>query len=281
MSIYEGLSEPTKDNFLYTNKPLDHHMGSENKILNKETTGLMGLKNSFLEYIAPYNPFHMKQDGSPYGYTSFGVKDGNKYDHLMPYSFRPLKSGYPAHYDPTSEARFEEHKMELYPNPAMNMIMDFTPPQVPYICEVRRKDLKVCKMFNGEKGNCTKQENDFLEQCPNFALRTYRGNKMFNEKAKIIQREEYKSAMKVSDYNKGRSMRDVSKNSSYDMGMASNLRPDSMWADDRYINVTQEDVNKARAKLLEKNGPFDYTNIKGIKHHPVNEVHYSHPKRMY
>lgn len=283
MSIYEGLSTPSQENIDYATTPLDEHMGMKNVVLNTKTGGFAGLRNRFWEFIAPINPFHLNQNSHRQGYKTFGTKTGNKWELDKPYPFRQVLSvGVPVHFDPTTEADPEVLEKDYYPNPATNKILSFSPSKVPYVCELRKKELDVCKMFNEGKGKaCDSEADTFLQECPNFALRIYRENKIFNEKVKMIQRNEYAQAMALGSYNKGRSLANVSKKSTYSMGMAANLRPDSMWVDDRYVNVTQEDVDKAKAKLREKNGEFDFTDIKGLHAHPVNEVHYRHKPRMY
>ena len=281
MSIYDGLTEPTQENFLYTVKDYDEVTGLTNKVLNYETSGFFGLKNKFMQLIAPINPFHLRQHSHPHGYLIRAIKNGNLTSEFKPYPFKPvLEENMPHHFDPTKEVDYHVPQDLSVTNHTINRFLVFKQEKVPYICEVTKKKFDICKLVNGES-KCETEGNNFLEQCPNFALRIYRKNKIFNEKAKIIQRNEYKESMKVASYNKGRSMKDVSKNVNYALGMASNLRPDSMWADDRYINVTQEEINQARAKLIEKNGEFDFKKLKDRHHGNVNDVHYSHSPRMY
>jgi len=284
MSIYEGLSQPTRENVNYglkTSDDIDGHM--KYAVLNKETSGLKGMKNKLMELIAPINPFHLRQHAHPLGYNVTGVRDGSYFAGFMDYPFvHKFDFGKPNHYDPTKDVEGphpDEHPY-TYLSQGRNKIIQIVPEKVPYVCEVQKKKLDICKLVN-DKSKCTKESQDFLEICPNFALRTYRNNKLFNEKAKIIQRKEYNEAMKVGEYNRNRTIADVSKKSNYSLGMASFLRPDSMWADDRYINITQKDVDAAREKLSSKYKDFDYKDIKGYHKHHTNEATYSHPPRIY
>ena len=282
MSIYEGLSEPNQKNFMYAATPVDKANGDlTNAILNTKNTGWRALKNKMLEVIAPINPFHLRQDLHPHGYNVSGIKTGNFFYRPVVYPFNhKITYGEPNHYDPTTDIDSDYNAKFSVFSMGTQMHLNISQDKVPYVCEVKRKELSNCYLVN-EGSKCQTEENNFLEICPNFALRTYRENKIFNEKAKIIQRKEYKEAMKVEDYNKGRTVGDVSKNSSYSMGMASNLRPDSMWVDDRYRNVTQEDINKAKEKLKHKYANFDFKDIKGIHHSHTNEATYTHSPRMY
>ena len=66
--------------------------------------------------------------------------------------------------------------------------------------------------------------------------------------------------MKVSEYNKGRTVANVSTKTWRD-GERDKLRPDTMYADDRYINVTQADIDAAKARIEKKKaeGKIDTT----------------------
>ena len=48
--------------------------------------------------------------------------------------------------------------------------------------------------------------------------------------------------MKVSDYNLNRSMKDVDDSKRYIHGTRKYLRPNTFWADDRYVNVTSDEI---------------------------------------
>lgn len=57
--------------------------------------------------------------------------------------------------------------------------------------------------------------------------------------------------MEVSDYNKGRSLKNVS-GKSFIHGTRKYLRPDTLYADERYKNITQEEINEAKARVAER-----------------------------
>lgn len=54
--------------------------------------------------------------------------------------------------------------------------------------------------------------------------------------------------MEVSSYNKGRTVADVS-NKDFIDGTKKYLRPDTMWADERYSQITQKEINEAKERL--------------------------------
>ena len=56
-------------------------------------------------------------------------------------------------------------------------------------------------------------------------------------KVQLLANTRYRDCMKVSEYNKGRTVADVSDKDFID-GTKKYLRPDSMWADERYSQVT-------------------------------------------
>lgn len=72
-----------------------------------------------------------------------------------------------------------------------------------------------------------------MEVCPDHVLEGLREKRKWYLRAELIDNQTYKRAMKVGDYNKGRSVSDlVIKDWSY--GHPKNLRSDSVWQDDRY-----------------------------------------------
>jgi hypothetical protein len=64
--------------------------------------------------------------------------------------------------------------------------------------------------------------------------------------------------MEVPDYNRGRTVADIP-NKTWADGERSKLRPSSIWADDRYADITQEEVEAAQARVKRRN------KAKGIK----------------
>lgn len=66
--------------------------------------------------------------------------------------------------------------------------------------------------------------------------------------------------MEVPDYNQGRTVANVPRKTWID-GTASNLRPDSIWIDDRYVDITQAEIDKAKERVKAREA------AKGIHHH--------------
>lgn len=57
--------------------------------------------------------------------------------------------------------------------------------------------------------------------------------------------------MEVAPYNEGRTVANVSTKSWVD-GNSERLRPDTMWADDRYVDITQKEINEAKLRVAER-----------------------------
>lgn len=66
-----------------------------------------------------------------------------------------------------------------------------------------------------------------------------------------IQDQQYREAMNVSSYNVGRTVADVS-SKTYVHGTSKYLRPDTMWNDDRYLTVTQDEIDAAKVRYNER-----------------------------
>lgn len=54
--------------------------------------------------------------------------------------------------------------------------------------------------------------------------------------------------MEVSSYNKGRTVSDVPLKS-WEDGSRHNLRPNTLWADDRYADITAEEIKAAKERV--------------------------------
>ena len=78
--------------------------------------------------------------------------------------------------------------------------------------------------------------------------------------------------MEVPEYNKGRTIADVP-HKNWSDGERSKLRPNSMWADDRYADVTQQEIDEAKQRIRKRNL------ARGIK--PNKDINYETYDRTY
>lgn len=97
-------------------------------------------------------------------------------------------------------------------------------------------------------------------------------NNRFKLKLEAQANLRYKKSMEVPEYNQGRTVADVPLRSWAD-GERSKLRPNSMWADDRYVDITQKEVDEAKERVRKRNLS------KGYK--PNTDVHYEVYDRTY
>lgn len=58
--------------------------------------------------------------------------------------------------------------------------------------------------------------------------------------------------MEVSAYNQGRTVANVPRRSWAD-GTSTKLRSDSMWTDDRYVDIGQEEIDQAKLRVQQRN----------------------------
>lgn len=70
-------------------------------------------------------------------------------------------------------------------------------------------------------------------------------------KVEALNNKKYREVMEVPKYNKGRTVANVPLKSWVD-GERENLRPNTLWADDRYVDVTQEEVNAAKERIKKR-----------------------------
>lgn len=225
--------------------------------------------NNFRRLVAPINPFAMEQTSSNERHQHV------TYDKAHPFSAIPLpnpvkfRAWLQPHYDATTatEPIPEKKSFGLSGPPQDYTIPSFGRKQYPRVCQRYMGYYKRCVMVNGS-GKCDKEENEFLSICPNFAIEEYRKTKVFQEKAKYIQRQEYFEAMEVSSYNKGRSVAQVDGSKRWIDGTSARLRPDSMWIDERYADVTQEEIDAAKKRVAARQAARDAQD-----HHAAGQAH--------
>lgn len=105
---------------------------------------------------------------------------------------------------------------------------------------------KTCLIANDEdKNKCANEGKDILAICPPWALDKMKDNNSLKLKLEAQSNIRYREAMEVKDYNRGRTIADIP-NKTWSDGERSKLRPNSMWADDRYVDITQKEIDEAK-----------------------------------
>lgn len=100
--------------------------------------------------------------------------------------------------------------------------------------------------------------------CPPWALDKMKDNQLLKRKLEAQNNQKYRRAMEVPAYNRGRTVADIP-NKTWADGERSKLRPNSIWADERYLDITQEEVDAAKERVRRRN------KAKGVK--TDNSVH--------
>lgn len=237
------------------------------------------LRKKFAQFktlMAPVNPFAYQQIPSKDRLAFLPTKNGRSW-FSDPFP-NPVESPnfLNLHSDPTTgDYDFPSPNMATQ-SPGTNSKFSITREFFPLACIRSVKKFKRCKIINEEE-KCSEEGKDVLQICPNFVLDEMRKNKLKKESNRMTQIAEYNRAMEVSDYNKGRSVTDVFEWKRYEHGMRKNLRPDTFWADERYVNVSQEDIDKATVRhqaRMEKLAPKS----KEIYKQPPIDLVYSNTK---
>lgn len=123
---------------------------------------------------------------------------------------------------------------------------------VPRFCEREIRKFKTCVVANDDKEEVCKQEQDnIVAICPQWALNNLKEKKLAILKEEALSNKKYKEVMEVPHYNKGRTVADVPHKSWQD-GNRDHLRPDTLWADDRYADITKEEIEAAKARVKQR-----------------------------
>jgi len=104
--------------------------------------------------------------------------------------------------------------------------MALQPNFIPRGCYREIRKYQSCAAENSD--SCVNEKISIMEVCPDHVLEALREKRKWYLRAEAIDNQTYKRAMKVSDYNKGRSVADLEcKDWSY--GHPKNLRSTSTW----------------------------------------------------
>ena len=154
----------------------------------------------------------------------------------LDYSFKKYHRHYQAHDDwyPDRKSKTLGHKNGSMVSPIMknSKYMTLMPNYMPRGCYKEVRKYQLCAAKNGENA-CVADKISIMEVCPDHVLEGLREKKKWYLRAECIDNETYKRAMKVGDYNRGRSVSDLHLKT-WDYGKTANLRSDSLWQDNRY-----------------------------------------------
>lgn len=199
--------------------------------------------------VADFNPFAYRQVPNQ-ARAAFGLRYGNSFYWADKYpNYVTFYKWFATHYDPLKDEQFSgkptHWTQQKFAPP--NLIPAVTSEKLPRPCTKQIMIYNRCEMINGAE-KCKKEGQEILEICPNWALDAIKEKHRWINKATAIQNKQYRAAMEVSEYNKGRTPTDVSDKLWKD-GTRFKLRPDTMWADERYAKITQSEINEAKQRV--------------------------------
>lgn len=243
--------------------------------------------NAIRRSLGSVNPFAFSQIPSQ-DRMAFGIRRGNGWYNPLPYPNGIIFSKmFPAHFDPLKdEPRKERWQVENFA-PGAHSHFVFTADKLPRGCVRTIQNFKRCEMVNGRE-SCDQESLEILKVCPTWALDELKEKKKFIAKVSAINAQTYQSAMEVGSYNQGRSVKDISTRTTID-GTRDKLRPDTMWADERYSKITQAEINEAKKRVEERRKkreahPETHHDTQGHTdeaHYDYKHVAIKHPKPLY
>lgn len=143
----------------------------------------------------------------------------------------------------------------------------------PRHCSRSVESYKTCLIANDDcKNKCADEGTNILAICPSWALDKMKENNTLKMKVEAQANHKYKQSMAISQGNAGKTIADTP-NRVWADGEKSKLRPSSIWADDRYADITQKEVDEAKERVKKRNLS------RGIK--PNTEVHIETYDRNY
>lgn len=156
---------------------------------------------------------------------------------------------FPSHYNPLDNPRYKrpEGSTALSIKPAFRF--EFFPKH----CTRTVDTYKTCLIANDDdKQKCKHEGEDILAICPPWALDKMKENQRLKLKLEAQANQKYRRSIEVPEYNQGRTVADVPLRSWAD-GERSKLRPNSIWADERYVDITQKEVDEAKERVRKRN----------------------------
>ncbi len=147
---------------------------------------------------------------------------------------------------------------------------------LPRFCMRQISFYKRCLVANEEDSEkCQREQDDIISICPSFALDILKDQKLQLLKREAINNKIYRESMQVPSYNTGRTVANVPWKTWAD-GTSTHLRPDTMWADERYADVTQKEVDAAKERMRKRRSSTESKGLNPIQ--PYDRTYAQPPK---
>ncbi|CAK80675.1 unnamed protein product (macronuclear) [Paramecium tetraurelia] len=252
-------------------QPLDIEYYETNyPYLNVKKNLLNNTLSKWRRAIAPYNPFAMQQIPNQKR-MGMGIRNGNGFYFPDPYPNR---------------VNWMNNTLEIMDGKPEKMHQCLQHQQLelkhfPRGCVRQIEAFKRCQSVNGVT-KCQEEADNIISICPKWALEALKEKKKQLDKIEAIQTLQYRTVLEVSPYNKGRTVKDVSDKTWVD-GHRDNLRPDTMWADERYTNITQSEINEAKKRVAARDAASGRVKEQVYQvHHPdMSSSHFREDKPLY
>lgn len=155
---------------------------------------------------------------------------------------------WPSHYNPFADTRRTYHYGVKQATNAGDEL-GFSSIQLPRFCLRTISTYKRCLVANSDNENkCLEEQDNIVSICPNWALDGLKSKSLSHARLEALNNQKYRRAMEVAEYNQGRTVANVPRKTWSD-GSADQLRPDSMWIDDRYVDITQAEIDQAKDRV--------------------------------
>jgi hypothetical protein len=225
-------------------------IGTHHPYINVSDSMLNPMLTNIRRGISSFNPFAYRQLASQ-DRQALGLRYGNKWYNPDIYpNYVTFERWLPAHFDPLAAPSYTKPLWSNEKHAPVNTYPAFTAEKLPRGCVRTIQNYQRCEMVNGTQ-KCGDEAKEILEICPNWALEGMKEKTKWIVKVTAMQNNQYFRAMQVSEYNKGRSVKDVSDKTWID-GTRVNLRPDTMWADQRYGKISQAEINDAKKRVEQR-----------------------------
>ena len=192
----------------------------------------------YSEFMKRYNPLHEWRSYHPLYHVRLANWKGEAphatwVDGVIDYTYNKYNIGSIGHFHMHENRKNKPFKSATGGDRNITKTQ-FVKPTYSYVyypkgCLREINNYKSCVKTNN-KERCNEEKMGIMEVCPKWVLETLREKKRFAMRATLIDNQTYRRAMRVSEYNNGRSLKSIGK----EVTSQPEIRSDGYWSDDRY-----------------------------------------------